>query len=99
MPPSSGGRTHPLIHPYAPTFTEMRDKSIAHASAIKDVNPNALVFGGVGYGWNEFTTMQDAPMRVTSPSHPGGDQIGRNALQRVLAAAGPQRRRSPKAAS
>ena len=74
--PSAGGRTHPTIHPYAPTFTEMRDKSIAHAGAIKDVNPNALVFGGVGYGWNEFTTMQDAPDRVTNPSHPGGDQSG-----------------------
>jgi hypothetical protein len=74
VPASSGGRTHPLIHPYAPTFTEMRDKSIAHATAIKDVNPNALVFGGVGYGWNEFTTMQGAPGAGTSPAHPGGDQ-------------------------
>lgn len=74
--PSAGGRTHPLIHPYAPTFTEMRDKSIAHATAIKDVNPNALVFGGVGYGWNEFTTMQGAPGALTSPIHPGGDQSG-----------------------
>lgn len=70
------GRTHPTIHPYAPTFVEMRDKSIAHATAIKDVNPNTLVFGGVGYGWNEFTTMQDAPDRLTSPAHPGGDQSG-----------------------
>ena len=46
----------------------MRDKSIAHATAIKDVNPNALVFGGVGYGWNEFTSMQDAPTtNLTKP--------------------------------
>jgi hypothetical protein len=74
--PSEGGRTHPTIHPFAPTFVEMRDKTVAHASAIKDVNPNTLVFGGVGYGWNEFTTMQDAPDAVTSPSHPGGDQSG-----------------------
>jgi hypothetical protein len=74
--PNQPGRTHPEIHPYAPTFAEMRDKTIAHASAIKDVNPEALVFGGVGYGWNEFTTMQDAPDKITSPSHPGGDQSG-----------------------
>jgi hypothetical protein len=74
--PSSGGRTHPTIHPFAPTFTEMRDKTIAHAAAIKDVNPDALVFGGVGYGWNEFRSLQDAPGRVTTPSHPGGDQGG-----------------------
>ena len=44
----------------------MRDKTIAHASAIKDVNPNALVFGGVGYGWNEFTTTAGCARR-TSP--------------------------------
>jgi hypothetical protein len=74
--PSPEGRTHPTIHPYAPTFNEMRDKTIAHASAIKDVSPDTLVFGGVGYGWNEFTTLQDAPGRVTSPAHPGGDQTG-----------------------
>jgi hypothetical protein len=73
---SPQGRTHPTIHPYAPTFAEMRTKTIAHASAIKDVNPNTLVFGGVGYGWNEFTSLQDAPGAVTSPSHPGGDQTG-----------------------
>jgi hypothetical protein len=54
----------------------MREKTIAHASAIKDVNPNAVVFGGVAYGWNEFTTLQDAPGRVTTPAHPGGDQTG-----------------------
>jgi hypothetical protein len=74
--PSPQGRTHPTLHPYAPTFNELRDKTIAHSTAIKDVNPNALVFGGVGYGWNEFTTLQDAPGRVTSPAHPGGDQTG-----------------------
>ncbi len=73
IPPSSGGRTHPTIHPYNPTFAEMRDKTIAHASAIKDVNPNALVFGGVGYGWAEFTDLQGAPDKTTSPVHPGGD--------------------------
>jgi hypothetical protein len=76
VPPSSGGRTHPTIHPYEPTFAELRDKTIAHAGAIKDVNPNAIVFGGVGYGWNEFTSLQSAPDAVTNPSHPGGDQTG-----------------------
>ncbi len=74
--PSDGGRTHPLIHPYAPTFAEMKAKTIAHASAIKDVNPDAVVFGGVAYGWNEFTTLQDAPDRQHLPAHPGGDRTG-----------------------
>ncbi len=58
------------------TFAELRDKTIAHASAIKDVNPGALIFGGVGYGWTDFTNLSGAPDAVTSPSHPGGDQSG-----------------------
>lgn len=74
--PSPGGRTHPTIHPYPVTFAELRDKTIAHAGAIKDVNPDAIVFGGVGYGWTDFTDLSGAPDAVTSPSHPGGDQPG-----------------------
>jgi hypothetical protein len=74
--PSSGGRTHPLIHPYAPTFAEMKTKTIAHASAIKDVSPDSLVFGGVGYGYAEFTGLQGASDATSSPSHPGGNQGG-----------------------
>lgn len=76
VPPSPGGRTHPTIHPYNPTFAELRDKTIAHAGAIKDVNPDAIVFGGVGYGWTDFTNLSGAPDAVTNPSHPGGDQPG-----------------------
>ncbi len=59
--PSPQGRTHGALHPYAPTFQELRDKTIANAAAIKSVNPDAKVFGGVGYGWNDFTSLQDAP--------------------------------------
>lgn len=76
VPPSAGGRTHPTIHPYNPNFAELRDKTIAHAGAIKDVNPDAIVFGGVSYGWTDFTNLSGAPDAVTSPSHPGGDQTG-----------------------
>jgi hypothetical protein len=76
VPPTSGGRTHPTIHPFNPGFAELRDKTIAHAGAIKDVNPNAMVFGGVTYGWTDFTNLSGAPDAVTSPSHPGGDQPG-----------------------
>jgi hypothetical protein len=72
------GRTHPEIHPYAPTYAEMRDKTIANASAIKDVNPNAIVFGGVGYGWAEFRDLQTASDRNSYPAlnHPGGNTNG-----------------------
>lgn len=95
--PTSRIATHPLIHPFKATFTEMRDKTIAHAGAIKDVNPDALVFGGVGYGWNDFTSLQDAPGAVQSPSHPGGDQPGEMhfneyLLQQVAAAEAAQGR-------
>jgi hypothetical protein len=70
------GRTHPEIHPYAPTFAEMKQKTIDNAGAIKDVNPNAMVFGGVPYGYAEFTSLQGASDATSSPSHPGGDQPG-----------------------
>jgi Glycoside hydrolase family 44/Dockerin type I domain/PEP-CTERM motif len=70
------GRTHPEIHPYAPTFAEMKQKTIDNAGAIKDVNPNAIVFGGVPYGYAEFTNLQGASDATSSPSHPGGDQAG-----------------------
>ncbi len=74
--PSAGGRTHPTIHPYEPTYAELREKTIAHAGAIKDVNPNAMVFGGVGYGWGAFENLQGAPDAATYPSHGGGDETG-----------------------
>ena len=77
--PSPQGRTHGALHPYAPTFAELRDKTIANAGAIKDVNPSALVFGGVGYGWNDFTTLQGAPDLSSYDneiSHPGGNEPG-----------------------
>jgi hypothetical protein len=72
--PSSQGRTHGEVHPYAPTYAELRQKTIDNAGAVKAVNPNAMVFGGVGYGWNDFTSLQDAPdANANKPApHPGG---------------------------
>ncbi|HEX6961504.1 MAG TPA: glycoside hydrolase family 44 protein, partial [Lacipirellula sp.] len=98
-PPHAKGRTHGALHPSTPTFAELRDKTIAHAGAIKDVNPSALVFGGVGYGWQDFVSLQDAPDRNShqSPSHPGGDESGEMhyyefLLQQVAAAEASQGR-------
>jgi hypothetical protein len=73
-PHSPQGRTHGEVHPYAPTYAELRQKTIDNAGAIKDVNPNAMVFGGVGYGWNDFTSLQGAPdQNANKPApHPGG---------------------------
>jgi hypothetical protein len=74
--PALWSETHPRIHPVKPTFAEMKSKTIAHSSAIKDVAPNALVFGGVAYGYAEFTGLQGASDATNSPSHPGGNQPG-----------------------
>jgi hypothetical protein len=72
-PHSPQGRTHGEVHPYAPTYAELKNDTIAHAGAIKDVNPNAMVFGGVGYGWNDFTSLQGATDQTANKPapHPG----------------------------
>jgi hypothetical protein len=76
--PALWSETHSRLHPNKPTFVEMKARTIAHASAIKDVAPDAMVLGAVSYGYSEFTTLQDATDRTTSPAHPGGDQNGEN---------------------
>lgn len=76
VPPSPQGRTHGALHPYAPTFAELRAKTIAHASAIKNVAPDSMVFGGVAYGYAEFTGLQGATDATSAPSHPEGNQPG-----------------------
>jgi Glycoside hydrolase family 44/PEP-CTERM motif len=72
---SPQGRTHGEVHPSAPTYAELRKDTIDNASAIKDVNPNAMVFGGVGYGWSDFTSLQGGATDPAHPvlSHPGGN--------------------------
>ena len=63
------------MHPSAPTYAELKNDTIANAGAIKDVNPNAMVFGGVGYGWSDFTSLQGGATDPTHPvqPHPGGN--------------------------
>ncbi len=53
--------THPRIHPDATTYAELAAKSIACATAIKNVSPDALVFGPVNYGWYGYLALQGAP--------------------------------------
>lgn len=43
------------------TYAELVSLTIDYASAIKDVNPNAVVFGPVNYGWQGMVRLQDAP--------------------------------------
>lgn len=59
--PDLWAETHPEVHPGKTTYSELIAKTVAYADAIKDVAPGSKVFGPVNYGWNGFTTLQDAP--------------------------------------
>lgn len=66
--PDLWSSTHPEVHPNPATYAELVSSSVAYASTIKQVNPNALVFGPVSYGWEGYITLQNAP-----DSAAGGD--------------------------
>ena len=53
--------THPEVHPAPVTYAELVERNRRFAGAIKDTWPDAKVLGFVSYGWNGFTTLQDAP--------------------------------------
>jgi autotransporter-associated beta strand protein len=53
--------THQEVHPEQTTYAELLQKSIAYATMIKSVDPSALVYGPVSYGWEGYESLQDAP--------------------------------------
>lgn len=53
-PPGTGGNGN------VPTYTEMLTRTKDYADAIKDVEPNAMVFGPVNYGWQGMVNFQGA---------------------------------------
>ena len=53
--------THPRVHPEKTTYREMIERSEATADAIVGLDPDAIVLGGVMYGWGEFLNLTDAP--------------------------------------
>lgn len=59
--PGIWGGSHPEVHPKNPTYAELVARTIAYASAIKDVTPNTYIFGPAGYGWMDFIRLQNAP--------------------------------------
>src|SRR5581483_7881435 len=59
--PDIWSATHAETHPEPLTYAELISKSIEYATAIKNVEPKALVFGAVNYGWNGYVTLQNAP--------------------------------------
>ena len=58
--PDLWSSTHAEVHPATATYQELVNDSVNYATAIKAVEPNTLVFGGVNYGWNGFTSLQGA---------------------------------------
>ncbi|HEY2882338.1 MAG TPA: glycoside hydrolase family 44 protein [Pirellulales bacterium] len=59
--PDLWSSTHAEVHPQTTTYAELIQKSTDTAKAIKSVVPNALVFGGVNYGWGGYVNLQNAP--------------------------------------
>lgn len=53
--------THPRIHPAKPTCVELVEKTRDLALAVKKVDPQVAIFGGVFYGWMDFASLQEAP--------------------------------------
>jgi hypothetical protein len=53
--------THDRIRPQKLTYAELVERTVDFASAIKEQAPKGLVFGPVSYGWNGYTSLQDAP--------------------------------------
>jgi len=58
--------THPYLHPNQTTCAEYVTDSAQLGAAIKNVDPNALVFGGVFYGWSDYMTLNGAPDWTTA---------------------------------
>jgi Glycoside hydrolase family 44/FG-GAP-like repeat len=53
--------THPEVHTAPVTYAELVGRTIAAASAIKDnATPASMVFGPVSYGYNGYTSLQNA---------------------------------------
>jgi hypothetical protein len=67
--------THPRIHPNKATFSELLSKTIAHASAIKDVDPSAKVFGPGGFGYSDFVDLNGASDSNSQPPAPGTGKL------------------------
>jgi mannan endo-1,4-beta-mannosidase len=66
--PGLWSHTHPRIHPQPVTAEELVERSVALASAVKAVDPDALIFAPALYGFNAFKSLQEAPDWATLSS-------------------------------
>jgi len=53
--------THPRIHPNQTQCQELINRSVALASAVKNIDPYAEIFGPVLYGFSAYGSLQSAP--------------------------------------
>lgn len=58
--PDLWSSTHPRIQPTPVTYTELMQKSIEYAKAIKAKAPESLVFGPASYGYSGYINLQGA---------------------------------------
>lgn len=58
--PGLWSSTHPLVHPDGALYAELADKTARYGAMVKKRAPEALVFGGVMYGWAEMVNLQHA---------------------------------------
>jgi hypothetical protein len=59
--PALWASTHAEVRPKPLTYAELIQRSIDYADAIKTVEPNALIYGAVNYGWGGMRNLQNAP--------------------------------------
>ena len=59
--PDLWSSTHAEVHPNPVTYTELANRNIDFAGAVKRVWPTAKVTGPVNYGFNGFENLQNAP--------------------------------------
>lgn len=59
--PALWHNTHARVHPDKVTCREIVERSVELAGAVKNVDPNAEIFGPALYGFNAYTTLQGAP--------------------------------------
>jgi hypothetical protein len=80
--PDLWSSTHPEVHPNNTTYAELLAQSASYAAMIKQVDPNALVFGPVSYGWEGYISLQEA-----ADSGAGGDFLSYYLKQMAAASA------------
>lgn len=59
--PGLWSSTHSLVHPEKTTCAEIVEKSVTMSKAVKDIDPNAEIFGPALFGYGAFTNFADAP--------------------------------------